>query len=175
MSKVPVLIGALVATLAVSGHAQETLPGHRGELLARLDDAATKLDQLAAAIPQEKYGWRPGPGVRSVSEVLLHVAVINYGMMTAAGLESPMPLSSDLETSLTDAAQVRDFLRRSFAHVRTGLRALAERDLDKPTEMFDGPTTYLNVYLRTVVHCHEHLGQLVAYARMNGIVPPWSK
>jgi uncharacterized damage-inducible protein DinB len=66
-------------------------------------------------------------------------------------------------------------LRRSFDHVRTAVRAMSDADLDKPTTMFGQRTTYRNVLLTTVAHAHEHLGQLIAYARCNGVVPPWSQ
>jgi uncharacterized damage-inducible protein DinB len=166
---------ALATLLAMPARAQQPPPaGIRGELLGRLDDAATKLDQLAAAIPQEKYGWRPGPGVRSVSEVLMHVGGNNYLLLTFVGIESPVALDDRLEGSLTDRERVTEFLRRSFERVRAALRALPDADLDRAASMLGRPTTYRNVYLGTVTHAHEHLGQLIAYARVNGIAPPWS-
>lgn len=155
--------------------AQAAPAGVRGEMLNQIDAAASKLTQLAQAIPQDKYGWRPGAGVRSISEVLLHVAGANYLLPTFTGVKSPVELNEGMEMSLTDRTQVTDFLRRSFDHVRGALRALPDADLDKPAKIFGQQSTNRDAYLTVVSHAHEHLGQLIAYARMNGIVPPWSQ
>lgn len=146
----------------------------QAELIGQFDDAANKILQLAEAIPQEKYGWRPAEGVRSVSEVLMHVTGGNFFIPTFAGVKMPEGLSRDAEKTVTDKTQVIDHLKRSFEHVRTSLRGVADADLSKPAKMFGRETTCRNVYLTTVMHAHEHLGQLIAYARSNGIVPPWS-
>lgn len=154
--------------------AQGTLTGERAAMLAQFDDAAGKLAQLAEAIGQDKYGWRPGTGVRSVSEVLMHVTGGNYYVLTFAGVQPSTQLARDAETSVTDKAQVAAALRASFEHVRNAIRRLADADLDKPATMFGQQTTVRNVYMTTVSHAHEHLGQMIAYARTNGIKPPWS-
>ena len=154
--------------------AQTQPAGIRGDLIAQLDDASGKLEQLAQAIPQEKYSWRPGEGVRSVSEVLMHVADANVYIPTFAGAHPSMQMQPDMETSVTDKAEVMDMLGRSFDEIRGAIRALPDSDLDKPATLFGQKTTYRGVYLLAVVHAHEHLGQLIAYARTNGVVPPWS-
>lgn len=154
--------------------AQTPSSGLQAELVGQLDDAVNKLVQLAEAIPQDKYGWRPGEGVRSVSEVLMHVVGGNYYITTFVGVAAPSGLSRDMETTVTDKAEVIAALKRSAEHVRTSLRAAEEADLNKPAKMFGQDTTHRNVYLTVVMHAHEHLGQLIAYARTNGVVPPWS-
>jgi uncharacterized damage-inducible protein DinB len=165
----------LVLTLLAAPAAAQTEPaGLRGDLIAQLDDAASKFEQLAQAIPQEEYSWRPGEGVRSVSEVLMHVAGGNLYFPTLAGAKPAMQMQPEMETSVTDKAQVIDMVKRSFDELRGAIRDLPDSDLDKPTTMFGQQTTYRNVYLSVVVHTHEHLGQLIAYARTNGVVPPWS-
>ncbi|MGH7567467.1 MAG: DinB family protein [Gemmatimonadales bacterium] len=168
---------ALVTGIAGSVAAQAapaTPAGLRTELLSQLDDAAGKLVQLAEAIPQDKYTWRPGTGVRSISEVLMHVAGGNYYLLTFAGVQPSAQLPRDAETAITAKAQVIESLKKSFDHVRASLRAARDADFDKPTTMFGRATTNRNVFLTEVTHAHEHLGQLIAYSRMNGIVPPWS-
>jgi len=163
----------LVSALPRTASAQAAPSGLRGDMIAQLDDAATKIQQLAEAIPQDKYSWRPGPGVRSVSESFMHVAGGNFFLLKFAGVTAPAGTSENMD-AITDRAQVLDNLKRSFAHVRAAIGAASDADLDKPTEMFGQKTTYRNVYLTEVAHAHEHLGQLIAYARMNGITPPWS-
>lgn len=149
--------------------------GVRGEITAQFDDAMSKLLQLAEAIPQEKYSWRPSAGVRSVSQVLMHVGGGNYYVVSFAGVKAPGDLPADAENTVTDKAQVIALLRRSADHVRAAVRGIPDADLDKPATMFGQATTYRNVLFTTATHAHEHLGQLIAYARSNGIVPPWSR
>lgn len=165
---------ALAAGVTHSASAQGTPAGVRAELLAQLDQAATKLVQLAEAFPQDKYTWRPGTGVRSVSEVLMHVAGGNLYLPTFAGVRPTIQMEQSMETSLTDKAKVIDMLKRTFDELRAAIRNLPDTDLDKGATMFGQQTTYRNVYFTAVTHAHEHLGQLIAYGRVNGIVPPWS-
>ncbi|MGH7427427.1 MAG: DinB family protein [Candidatus Methylomirabilaceae bacterium] len=164
-----VLVSALPRTAA----AQAAPSGVRGDMIAQLDDAAGKIQQLAEAIPQDKYTWRPGAGVRSMSEAFMHVAGGNYYLMTFAGVPAPAGTSENMD-AITDRAKVIDNLKRSFAHARAAIVAASDADLDKPTEMFGQKTTFRGVFMTEVAHAHEHLGQLIAYARMNGITPPWS-
>jgi uncharacterized damage-inducible protein DinB len=149
--------------------------GVSGEILAQFDDAMSKVLQLAEAIPQEKYSWRPAAGVRSVSQVLMHVSGANYYILGFAGVKAPTDLPANAENTVTDKAQVIAQLRRSAEHVRAALRTLPDADLEKAATMFGQTTTNRNVFFTTATHAHEHLGQLIAYARSNAIVPPWSR
>lgn len=182
----PVTLGALAllaiaaaAPVPAASQAAAAAPraatGVRAEILAQFDDAVSKLLQLAEAIPQDKYGWRPSAGVRSVSQVLMHVTGANYYILSFAGVKAPTDLPADAENTVTDKAQVIAQLRRSAEHVRAAVRTLPDADLDKAATMFGQATTNRNVYLTTATHAHEHLGQLIAYARSNAIVPPWSR
>jgi len=164
---------ALIATAPPSTAAQ-TPAGIRGEIIGQVDDAANKLAQLAAAIPADQYSWRPRPGVRSVSEVLMHVTGANYFFPRFVGVQAASPLPPGADTSVTDKAQIAEHMQRSFDHVRSVIRSVADADLDKPTNVFGRPTAYRDALLLFVTHAHEHLGQMVAYARMIGVVPPWS-
>lgn len=146
----------------------------REGLLARFDEAAAKVMQLAEAMPAESYGWRPALGVRSVSEVLVHLAQGNYYTTDDAGLKRPPEFRHDAETTVTEKAQVLRYLRTSNDHMHRALATLSESDLQRPTTMFRQQTIYGNVYLFGIAHVHEHLGQLIAYARTNGVAPPWS-
>lgn len=170
---------ALALALATAGLAplagQQAPTGVRGEILAQFNDAAEKLVQLAEAIPQDKFTWRPGAGVRSVSEVFLHVAGSNDFMLAAAGVPSSTQGENDLEHSTTDKAQVIAQLKASNARVQAALQAMPDANLDKATKLFGMDMTYRGVCLMVQSHVHEHLGQMIAYARTNGIVPPWSR
>lgn len=166
-------LAALVTVASLAG-AQGNPAGVRGDMLAILDEGADKIMQLAQAFPQEKYTWRPAAGVRSVSEVLMHVVGGNYYLLTFVGVQPPKPMSEEGE-KITDKAQVAAALRESFDFVRAAIRKLSDADLEKAATFFGRQTTTRNIYLQTVTHVHEHLGQLIAYARSNGVVPPWSR
>ena len=146
--------------------------GFRAEFFANLDEVEDKILDLAESTPAEKFKWRPAPGVRSVSEVYMHIAGGNYFLATFLGVPSPNR-TSDLEKTVTRKADVIAELKRSFEH----LRAAASRteDLEKQVKMFGSPTTHRGVMVTMLSHLHEHLGQSIAYGRMNGVVPPWSR
>ena len=151
------------------------------DLLADLSAAETKLVDLAGAIPENKYNWRPDT-VRSVRRVLLHVAADNYVMPAMLGF-TPDPatgITKEYETGV--AFEMRDLpkdsviaeLKKSFAFVKQSLQAATPASMAGPVTMFGQPFTGQSAWILTVTHLHEHLGQLIAYARMNGIKPPWS-
>ena len=167
------LVTLAPAATRVSAQAPAPLKGVRGDMLAQLDDAASKLEQLAGAIPEDKLSWRPAAGVRSVGEVLMHVTGGNYYVTSFAGVKAPADAPQG-ENAASRAEAIAQ-LKRSFDHVRAAIRNTSDADLDKPATMFGQQTTVRNVYLTTVTHAHEHLGQLIAYARGNGVTPPWSR
>jgi uncharacterized damage-inducible protein DinB len=146
--------------------------GFKPEFFTNLDDVQEKIIDLAESIPAEKYGWRPAPEVRSVSEVFMHVAGGNYFLTTFLGKEPPK-MNGDIEKVITKKADVIAELKRSFDHLRNAANAAS--DLDKPVKMLGSQTTQRGVLVTILSHLHEHLGQSVAYARMNGVVPPWSR
>jgi len=149
--------------------------GFRAEVLWNLGDVEKKIEDLAAAMPQKAYAWRPEKGVRSVSEVYMHIAGSNYFFMTFLGVKPPMKLNPAMEDSVKDKAEIAKFLKASFDHVRKAVTDLPDADLDKTTEMFGNTVTYRTVLLTEISHLHEHLGQSIAYARTNHVVPPWSQ
>jgi len=148
--------------------------GFRAELLWNLGDVEKKIEDLAGAVPADKYSWRPGEGVRSVSGVYMHVVGGNYFFMTFLGVKPPMKLNPAMEDSVTDKAEIVKMLKPSFDHVRNTIINLSDKDLDKKTEMFGNTVTYRTVLLTEITHLHEHLGQSIAYARSNNVVPPWT-
>lgn len=174
MKTIALLVAGLVSLSSAAAAQGAAAPkGVRGDMLAQLDDAASKLEQLAGAIPEDKLSWRPAAGVRSVGEVIMHVTGGNYYITSFAGVKAPGD-APEGENAASRAAAIAQ-LKRSFDHVRTAIRNASDADLDKPATMFGQQTTYRNVYLTTVTHAHEHLGQLIAYARSNGVTPPWSR
>ncbi len=150
--------------------------GFRADFLAQLDDVSKKILDLAQAVPADKYGWRPAEGVRSVGEVYMHIAVGNYFLPRFLGIQPAEGFSRDMETKVTEKAQIIDWLRKSFAHVRTAALQTPDADLDKKVKVFGGrEETERWVFMVMGNHLHEHLGQSIAYARVNGVTPPWSE
>ena len=146
----------------------------KSEFFADLDEVQKKITDLAAAVPAEKYAWRPAEGVRSISEVYMHIAGGNYFLATFLGVQPPADMPKDIE-KINDKQKVLAELQKSFDHLRTIAKNMNAADLEKPVTMFGNATTERGVYSTMLNHLHEHLGQSIAYARMNGIVPPWSK
>ena len=146
--------------------------GFRAEFLANLDEVQEKIMDLAESTPADKFSWRPAPGVRSISEVYMHVAGGNYFLATFVGVKPPANMP-DLEKDITRKADVIAELKRSFDHLRHA--AAGANDLEKPVKMFGNQTTYRGVLVTMLSHLHEHLGQSIAYGRMNGVIPPWSR
>jgi uncharacterized damage-inducible protein DinB len=171
------ILAALSLSLAPSVQAQEgEMPaGVMGEMLMSIKDAESKLIELAEATPEDKYTWRPGEGVRSQAEVFLHVAAVNYGLPSFWGINPPEGFAfQGYEQSLTSKADIESALKDSFARMQKDFMGLTEEDLDKEIDLFGNKTTVRGGYMVILSHAHEHLGQSIAYARSNGIVPPWS-
>jgi uncharacterized damage-inducible protein DinB len=133
------------------------------------------LVSLAEAIPADKYGWRPEPGVRSVSEVLMHIAQSNYGLLSVTGPKMPPELESNaVEKRIVSKPEVVAYLRQSLEAVKTARAHLRPGDLQRKVKIAGETVNVDGMYLRIICHDNEHMGQLIAYARINGIVPPWS-
>ncbi|PWT90812.1 MAG: damage-inducible protein DinB [Acidobacteria bacterium] len=147
--------------------------GFRAEFLSQLSEVQDKLVSLAQAEPAEKYTWRPADGVRSISEVYMHVAGSNYLLLQFVGVQPPPGISRDME-KITDKAKVIDALKQSFDFVRQSVIKIPDSDLDRKVKFFSGETTVRDVLFSLANHMHEHLGQSIAYARENGVVPPWT-
>jgi uncharacterized damage-inducible protein DinB len=167
---------AAAAWLVIAGAAPVLAVGYQEEGLKRAAVLEDKFVRLAEAIPQEKYTWRPADGVRSVSELLLHVTAANYGVPRFLG--TPPPEGFDgrgLEKSTTAKAEIVAKLKESFGNLKGAIGKLSAADADKPVKMFGQETTLRGAVLMTLEHLSEHLGQGIAYARVNGVVPPWSE
>lgn len=170
---------AFALALAAPLHAQADFMGnmHRD-----INDVQQKMIALANAIPESAYDWQP-KGARSVREVFLHIASENYYLPISMG--TPAPAASGItpdyastntfeKRKLTKAQVIAD-LTASFQHVHGAIRPNTNANLGEKIKWFGQDATRESVMIGTVTHMHEHLGQLIAYARVNNVVPPWSK
>ena len=152
---------------------------HQRDLQSDVATPEGKYVSLAEAMPAATWDWRPMEGVRSVGELFCHVAGANYGIPGFFGVDQPAD-AGEIEAlcAETDPARSREgaieALRRSFAFAREAVVAVPYESLGAATKLFGRDTTNRAAMLLYVTHMHEHLGQAVAYARSNGVVPPWS-
>jgi len=172
------------STIAVHAATPPAAPAKgafQSDLLGVIGDAQKKILALEEAVPQNKFDWRPAPGVRSVAEAYLHIAFGNYGLTrVATGKEPPADAGWEMnppkwDKKTTDKAEIKKILEKSFAHVHDVVKAMPDADLDKKVNFFGTEMTARAVLIALAGHVNEHLGQEVAYARSNKITPPWSK
>jgi uncharacterized damage-inducible protein DinB len=150
--------------------------GLRAEFLEVITFYEQRYTRLAETVPAEKYSWRPGEGVRSVGEVYAHIVAANYGIARALGTAPPAGLDFKAIQALSgDKPKLIQALKDSFAHFRGAIVALNDADADKPQKMFNRQTTLRGSFIMITGHFGEHLGQSIAYARVNGVVPPWTE
>lgn len=173
--------------LGLTNHAQAAAPaaaahgGFQRDWLGVVSYAENQVLTLEDAVPQATFKWRPGTGVRSVAEAYMHIAFANYGLIHAAtGKEPPADAGfvkdpAKWDTKTTDKAEIKKILEKSFAFAKEAVGALSDADLDKQVKFFGHDMTARAVLIILSAHIDEHLGQSIAYARMNKIVPPWSK
>ena len=148
-------------------------------ILGDLDTLRGKFVQLAEAFPQDKYTWRPMEGVRSVAEVLMLAAFEGYSFIPNSFGGKPANLGSREEMAkireTTDKAQVIEHLNKGFAHAKKELESLDASAMTGKRKVMGRDLSASQTALAIDGDLHEHLGQMIAYARMNKIVPPWSK
>jgi uncharacterized damage-inducible protein DinB len=167
------------------------LPGFRGEYLWEFDFAEKQLLALAEAFPAERYAWRPAETARSVSEVLVHVGTGGHMLLALVGVKAEPDLYGKLEgegmaramamferneslgKTMTDKADVLALVRKSLDAMRTAFTETSDAELDRPVVFSGESTTVRRFYMRALCHLHEHMGQLIAYARAMGLPAPW--
>jgi uncharacterized damage-inducible protein DinB len=174
------IAAALVVSLAVPGSAQSDKLV--ADVLRDIGELEGKLVQLAKAMPEATYGWKAG-AARTTSEVFQHIAADNYLLPTAIGATAPATTGINpkeyktvqaYETRKASRDEVIADLEKSFAHLKQALSAVTPAQLSESVNMFGQAFTKQQFLILTTTHLHEHLGQMIAYARANNIKPPWS-
>jgi uncharacterized damage-inducible protein DinB len=152
------------------------------DILLSFSDSEQKVIALAKIVPEEKYSWRPASGVRSFGEVFVHIVSANQLLMKLA---TSTPSADELKAAFEEQSKLEkqtfakdrsiQMLTESFATVRKSLESARPGTLAHEADFFGTPTTRRGIFVNMDVHIAEHLGQAIAYARMNGITPPWSQ
>ncbi len=173
------LVATTPAARAQDVMSKETAAAVRASFLADLEVMRGKFVGLAEAFPQDKYTWRPMDGVRSVSEVLMLAAQEGYAFVPTSfgGKAAALGTREEMMAlrTLSDKAKVIDHLNKAFAHAKLELEALDPATLTGRRQVMGRQMSFVDGILAIGGDLHEHLGQLIAYARTNHIVPPWSK
>lgn len=148
----------------------------RTSLLKSFNEASGKLLSLAEAIPESNYGWRPMEGVSSVREILVHVTETNLSLGARLGGQPPVGLDrKTIRDAMKTKVEALAIAKQGVEFIRAVLTTIPAGELLPEVNVFGSPAPRLRVAFLPADHAHEHLGQLIAYARMNRIVPPWSK
>jgi hypothetical protein len=174
-----VFLTASVPARAQDATSKDTAAAIKSGFVEDLGELEKKFVALAEAFPPDKYTWRPMDGVRSVSEVLMLAAFEGYAFIPNSFGAKAADLGSREEAAklrtLSDKPQVIDHLKKGFAHAKQQLGALDAATLTGTRKVMGRDMSVVQIADGIGGDLHEHLGQLIAYARMNHIVPPWSK
>jgi uncharacterized damage-inducible protein DinB len=147
----------------------------KGQSLLDLETLQKKFVDLANAIPENKMTWKPSEDTRSFAEVFLHVAAERYGIMKLMGAQVPKDFDGKaLEKSTTDKAQIVQELNKSWEFTQKSIQGMNNADFAKLLPKLGPQANEGDVVYILVADAHEHMGQLIAYSRENGIVPPWT-
>lgn len=166
-----------LGTTASADHHEKK--GVIGDLLMQTEYVQKQIMSLQDAVPEEKYSWRPAEGVRSIGEVYNHIAFGNYGLLTFGGYTPPEDAGWSMDPAkwdagVTDKKGIAARLSKSFEYLKATIAKVTDAELEKEVDFFGNKMTFRSCLLVTFGHLHEHLGQSIAYARSNGIVPPWT-
>jgi len=170
-------IGAWAQNSDAAANADHTAPTYdmKAQSLFDLEGVQKKFVELANAVPAEKFTWRPSADSRSFAEVFLHVAGERYGILGLMGATPPAGFDGKtFEQSTTDRAQIVAELNKSWEFAKKEINGMSNADFAKLLPKLGPQANAGDVVYILVVDAHEHLGQLVAYARVNSIVPPWT-
>jgi uncharacterized damage-inducible protein DinB len=184
--RVLIFLALLAATFLIQGIdnvAYSDQPVIVQEFLGQIDFVRGRVTQLANAMPESTYDWRPMEGVRSVGEVYLHIAFSNYLCIAISGGTVPESVGfvadfkkvPEWDTQTTDKSTILEKVNQSFDILKEYISSLTEEDLNREVEFFGMKMSVRNFIISMIAHTHEHLGQSIAYARSNRIVPPWSE
>ncbi|HTS29472.1 MAG TPA: DinB family protein [Bryobacteraceae bacterium] len=187
-----ILLAAPVLAAAQGQTMSPAISPVRQDLLNVFSSTASRCVTLAKAIPQDKLPWRPMEGVRSFNEVFVHMAGSTLLFGSYLGLRIPQGPAHDLatvymkrgfempeifasEAAIKDKAKIVEVMQQAFDQARELIRNMPDSDLDKTVDFFGRPTSERALLVILSEHLGEHLGQAIAYSRVNHIVPPWSE
>jgi len=171
-----ILITFIMISIPLASQEQGSDDHFRDQFNRHFDYASMRIQSLAEEMPEELYTWRPAEGVMSFAEVTMHIARYNYYYpVETLGFTPPEGIDMDQMESVTDKETIVEELGRSIEYVKQIMEEIPDARFDEPAQLYGRDVTLQAVFLQLITHKSEHLGQSVAYARMNDIVPPWSR
>ena len=162
--------------LSVNAQEKESTNQFKIDFFKMFDSSCKKTIELADAIPFEDYNWTPTEKIRTIKESLMHIANTHYFL--ASKLNSPVPEGvkpREFSKSVKTKKEAQEILLISIEHIREAIQKINNEQLYTNVDFFGRKETIQRVILQVGEHMAEHLGQLIVYARMRGITPPWSK
>lgn len=166
---------ALSSTVFANHHLASEMPLSSTVAVKSLESAAAKLSDLIGAFPADKLSWAPDENIRDVRGVVAHIAGANYFIGGLIGKPGPEGFNADAAVAGADAAKLKEIYQASVAHAKAAIQGLSAAAAAEEITYF-GMTNQRAVLVQLLAdHNHEHLGQLIAYARSNKVVPPWSQ
>jgi uncharacterized damage-inducible protein DinB len=179
-----ICLACVLQTNAIAARAQATdsskdttAPSYdmKAQALLDLEGVNKKCVDLVEALPADKLTWRPSADTRSFAEVFLHVAGERYGILKMMGANPPDGFKGrEFEKSTTDREKIVADLNQSWDFASKAMNGMTNADFAKPLPKLGPQANEGDVIYILVADAHEHLGQLIAYARQNGITPPWT-
>jgi hypothetical protein len=171
---------ALVLTLVLPSVAAAQAPSLRDIQVADIETMKEKFVGLAGECSEAQYDWRPMEGVRSVRDVLALIVAECHQFPAAWGHEAPSNAAAGFgpEMQRASALSKADMVREiglAFDHLIGSVASLDEAERHADSQYFGRPMQVEANVLIAMADMHEHLGQLIAYARTNQVVPPWSQ
>jgi uncharacterized damage-inducible protein DinB len=170
------LVGLTVSSFGAAHKSGENLSTFQKSWLGNFDRETGKFVDLAEAFSEDGFKWRPAEGIRSVRETILHAASANYGISAMLGKELPEGLNPrGFEKSITNREEALKVLKESIAFAKATVKSIDDESMSEQIKYFGMETPRMGAVMLMSGHNYEHLGQLIAYARSFGVVPPWSK
>jgi uncharacterized damage-inducible protein DinB len=173
----PIALAVLAVTLSTSSAFAQGVPSQiRDDMLGQFGNSSFKMAALSEAMPEDLYGWAAGEGLMTVATVYAHIARYNF-MYLSDNLDIAAPQGVDWENleTLTDKTKIVEALNVSIEHVNTEVAKMTDAELASMTRLYGREVPRWAVLTQLVAHLNEHVGQAVAYARINGVAPPWSR
>ena len=171
--RIVVLCVLALAISSVATAAEQETAGPGSAYAKNLDFVGGRVVDLVGAIPEEDFGWSPMEGVRTVSQAAMHMAGANYYFASQLGTPVPEGVDPRGLEEITDKEKVVATLEASIEHLGKAFEGVT--DAHAEMQVFGNPGTVEDMMQAAIGHVHEHFGQLIAYARSNGVVPPWSQ
>lgn len=141
---------------------------------AQLAQIKNPVIRTAEKVPEDMYAFKPTPEVRSLGQLIAHIADGNNGICGAASGMKPTG-QTGIEKSVTGKAALQKALADSFAFCEQAIASMDDKKGAEMAKSFLGVQPRLMVLAFNNSHLNEHYGNLVTYMRLKGIVPPSSE